>query len=55
MADKISIHNWPVNDEHVWGPWMQKTSTPPFIQYRMCVHPTCSGTEERNAPMGPME
>lgn len=50
MKQVLTDHKWPEADEHVWTPWMQKTSKQPYILYRMCVHPDCPASEEREAP-----
>lgn len=51
MDDKPSTHSWPEDDGHVWTAWMQKNASPPYKQYRMCVHPKCPVSEERLVPM----
>ena len=44
-------HAWPTDpDQHVWGPWLNKTGLPKPTQYRQCVHPACHATEQREAP-----
>lgn len=49
----IDDHEWPESKtQHLFGPWMQKTDTPPYIQYRMCVHPNCGASEEREYKHG---
>jgi hypothetical protein len=48
MAPK-NVHDWPTNDDHVWGPWMSKTGLPKPTDYRTCVHPKCKGVEVREA------
>lgn len=43
-------HEWPSDPaEHVWGPWMPRGEAPGgnFLEYRRCVHPQCSQTQDR--------
>lgn len=44
-------HAWPTDPAaHVWSPWMSKAGLPRPTQYRVCVHPTCTASETREAP-----
>jgi hypothetical protein len=44
-------HKWPKDrEDHLWGPWYNKSGLPKPEQYRTCVHPWCTATETREAP-----
>jgi hypothetical protein len=43
-------HNWPQSGGHMWTHWMNKSSregTKPPTRYRICVHPDCTASEEK--------
>lgn len=42
MNPVLEDHNYPANDKHLWGHWMQFSRT---HRYRVCQHPSCSASE----------
>ena len=47
----LANHDYPANDQHLWGRWMTHTSTiKERTQYRQCQHPDCTAFEIRDAP-----
>lgn len=46
----MSLHEWPVDDGCVFGPWQHQTGLPLPTQYRVCVHPGCRRIERRDTP-----